>query len=168
MVTSKKKGYFINEIPYGLKGKIFQSPMPFSPYDPENCIWSLYLQKKIDCVVVLAQKQEMLRFAQRDLLKFYKSNKSNVIHYPIPDYQIPMDSQNFNRLIEDVVNQATLGRHLACHCLAGLGRTGLLIAAIARKSLGLDGTAAIDWIRDLLPGSLENKEQERFIHELII
>lgn len=166
MLETKKNGYLINEIPFGLRGKIFQSPMPFSLYDPENCVWSLYLQNKINFVVVLAERREMLTHTQRDLLKFYTSNKLEVIHYPIQDLQIPLDPIGFDKVITNVINQAKSGAYIACHCLAGLGRTGLLLAAIAKKSLGLSGKDAIHWIRNFIPGAIENTEQERFIHRL--
>lgn len=155
----------IIEIPYGFKGKVFQSPMPFSPYDPITRVWSSYLAERIDIVVVLAENQEILLNSNRDLIDFYKSYGLTVIHYPIQDFHTPVDIQSFDNLIAKIITQASYGKNLVCHCLAGVGRTGLILAAIARKSLGLGGDEAILWLRGIIPGALENTEQEQFIRE---
>lgn len=165
MTKKNNESCSIIEIPYGFKGKVFQSPMPFSPYDPLNRVWSSYLVESLDIVVVLAEKQEILINANRDLIDFYDSNGLSVIHYPIKDFHTPMDIHSFNSIIAKIIDQASSGKYLVCHCLAGIGRTGLILAAIARQSLGLGGDEAILWLRGIIPGALENTEQERFIRE---
>jgi hypothetical protein len=49
------------------------------------------------------------------------------------------------------------------HCPAGLGRTGLFRASLARRTLGLSGTEAIPWVRHVLPHAVETPEQQRLL-----
>jgi len=155
----------IIEIPLGFKGCIYRSPMPFSPYDKSNRVWTLYFQNNIHFVLVLAETQEMLIYTGRDLLDFYKSKGLGVRHFPIPDYHAPENREEFDRMINYVVRKAESGMNIAVHCLAGIGRTGLVLAIMAKTYLRLDGDEAISWIRDYIPGSIENTEQEQYIRE---
>jgi protein-tyrosine phosphatase len=49
------------------------------------------------------------------------------------------------------------------HGSAGLGRTGLFLAALATRALGLSGAEAIQWVRPLLPHALETPAQQRLL-----
>ncbi len=160
-----KGAQILTEIPFGFKGRVFRSPMPFSPYDPSGQVWPLYLEKGIDIVLVLAEMHEILVYTNQNLLDYYKSKGLLVLHFPISDYHVPEDYNKFNEVILRVMKQAESGRNIVVHCLAGVGRTGLVLAAIAKKHLGLDGESAIQWIRDYIPGSIETFAQESFIHE---
>ena len=42
----------LTEIFLGLPGRIYRSPMPFSPYDRLGEVWQLYWQNKIKTVVI--------------------------------------------------------------------------------------------------------------------
>lgn len=48
---------------------------------------------------------------------------------------------------------------LAIHCKAGLGRTGLLIAAYMMKNYKMKSTEAIGWVRICRPGSVIGEQQ---------
>jgi hypothetical protein len=77
------------ELPFGLHGRIFRSPMPFGSYDPDGAIYPAYKQQKITIIVVLADDEECLRKAKRNLLKLYAADGFHVIHLPIPDFGVP-------------------------------------------------------------------------------
>jgi hypothetical protein len=72
----------LTESPYGLPGRIFRCPMPFSPYDP---------------------------------------------------------------------------------CYAGIGRTGLIAATMAKRLQGVSGEAAIAWVRRSIPRAVETPAQRRLL-----
>lgn len=56
-------------------------------------------------------------------------------------------------------------RVMALHCAAGMGRTGTFLACLGGRSLGLEGVAALAWIRQLRPGSVETMAQEERVLE---
>ena len=52
------------------------------------------------------------------------------------------------------------GAVMAIHCLAGLGRTGTLIALYLMKHLGFTANEAMGWIRICRPGSIIGPQQQ--------
>ncbi|MBM3145805.1 MAG: hypothetical protein FJ010_12730 [Chloroflexi bacterium] len=153
----------VTELPFGLEGKAYRSPMPFSMYDPLNEVWDAYLERSVDVVVVLTEPQEYLVHAHRDLSEFYHSAGMDVIRLPIQDFRTPQYLTELNTTLEAVENHLRAGRNVAIHCLAGLGRTGTFLACLASRILQIDGKNAIEWVRKHVPGALENPFQEQFV-----
>ena len=87
------------------------------------------------------------------------------INFIFQSYTVPEDQSEFDGIIKTVIQKAESGGILAVHCLAGIGRTGLVLAAIAKRHLGLDGEGAIRWVRCFVPGAIENQTQEDFIRK---
>jgi len=150
------------EMPYSFPGKIYRSPMPFSRFD-HNEIWEAYRENGIEMVVILTEQSEYLVYAGRDLPAFYNSQGLESLHIPVPDFGIPPDLQAWQDGLAQVSRSAQEGKNVAVHCLAGIGRTGTFLACLAKKELGLDGEKAIHWVRDTLPGAMENDYQENFV-----
>ena len=83
---------------------------------------------------------------------------------------IPVDG--FTAPTLDQVKQAVtiistcLDRHLpvAVHCVAGLGRTGTILACYLVRQ-GISAEKAITTIREWRPGSIEGPEQEAVVYE---
>lgn len=153
------------ELPFGLAGRIFRSPMPFSLYDVQGTLWEEYQIQGVDMVVVLTEPQEFLVNANRDLVTFYEESGLDVIHFPIRDFHTPVDLVVFEDVLQAVEEYAQEGWTIAVHCLAGIGRTGILMACLARRILGFSGPDAIAWVREYVPGALENPAQEKFVTE---
>ena len=152
----------LTELPFNLEGHIFRSPMPFSPYDPGN-LWKRYQEEEVGMVVVLTELQEYLVHAHRDLPLFYEKAGLDVIHLPTPDFQTPQDLAAFEDALQTVEDYAKNGGNVAVHCMAGIGRTGVFMACLARRVLGFSGQDAIVWVRSYVPRSLENSMQEKFV-----
>ncbi len=166
MPESNTLGSTLTELPFGLTGRIFRSSMPFGPYDRLNEVWPAYRQNDVSAVVVLLEPQEYLVHARRDLPAFYRSAGLDVIRLPIPDFRVPPDVNALEDAIAEVIEHARAGGNLAAHCMAGLGRTGVFMACIAKRHLNLNGAEAIDWVRQHIPGAMENSLQEHFVSEL--
>ena len=150
------------EMPYSFPGKIYRSPMPFSRFDSSD-IWEAYRENEVEMVVILTEKSEYLVYAGRDLPAFYSSQGLESLHIPVPDFGIPPDLQAWQDGLTQVSLVAKEGKNVAIHCLAGIGRTGTFLACLAKKELGLNGKKAIHWVRDSLPGAMENDYQENFV-----
>ena len=152
----------ITELPFSLPGRIYRSPMPFSQYDHFDA-WTAFQDHDVQLVVLLTEQQEYLVYAKRDLPDLYRSQGLDVLHLPVPDFGIPTKSLQWNEGIQAVMDAAGVGKNVAVHCLAGLGRTGTFMACLAKRVLGLSGTEAINWVRDFIPGAMENAHQEEFV-----
>jgi protein-tyrosine phosphatase len=64
-----------------------------------------------------------------------------------------------------VLAAARAGKVIAIHCHAGIGRTGLFAACLAKAIFGLNGGAAVDWVRQAVPAAVESQAQYRFIEQ---
>jgi protein-tyrosine phosphatase len=138
--------------------------MPFGPYDSDGLLFQAYQSAAISAVVVLAEAEECLRKTGKDLLAFYKEQGLEVIHCPIPDLATPQ-WQPFEAALFSVAGRARAGQHTVVHCSAGIGRTGLFMACLVHQLLGLDGNAAIAWVRQAIPTAVETEEQKQFVRE---
>lgn len=88
---------------------------------------------------------------------------SRVDHLPIDDFAAPTmaELEHAVALIDDA---RCAGEPLLVHCYMGLGRTGTVLAAYL-VSLGMEPGAAVDRIRGLRPGSIENVRQLDAVYE---
>jgi protein-tyrosine phosphatase len=152
----------LTKLPLPLPGHIFGSPMPFGDYDPEGKAFLKFKEQKISLIVLLAEEEECLRKAGRNLKTLYIKEGFQVIHIPIPDFNVP-SKEDLEQAVQITVEQARAGCHVAIHCHAGIGRTGLFAAYLAKNVLGLSGEEAIRWVRKYIPGAVETREQKQLI-----
>lgn len=83
------------------------------------------------------------------------------LHIPIQDFAPPTFAQA-DEFVAFVRNERAAGRAVVAHCMAGIGRTGTMIACYLVAE-GLSPTEAITIVREKRPGSVETREQEAFI-----
>lgn len=152
----------LTELPFGLPGKIYRSPMPFGSYDAAGIIFEAYKSHNVSVVVVLAEDDECLQKAKRNLCTFYTQEGLEVIHSPIRDFSVP-SLTDLQTGLNQTISHAKYGRNVAIHCSAGIGRTGLFAALLTRALLGLNGEEAIQWVRRYIEGAVETPEQRQFV-----
>lgn len=84
-------------------------------------------------------------------------------HFPIRDMGIPSMPETI-RLCYDLQRARARGAVVAVHCLAGLGRTGTILACMAVVG-GMGADAAIEAVRRSAPGSIQTEQQADFVRE---
>ncbi|HJN86952.1 MAG: dual specificity protein phosphatase family protein [Dehalococcoidia bacterium] len=83
---------------------------------------------------------------------------------PVPDFSAP-EMHQIKRMVRFIEEQIeTWDRPVVVTCMAGIGRTGTVLACYM-VHVGYTPRNAIKLVRDLRPKSLENWLQERAVHE---
>ena len=91
---------------------------------------------------------------RKDIPKDFK-----YFHINIPDYGTPTDTQ-LERFFNITNKHRINGEAVVVHCVAGCGRTGIMIVAWAAHNGYIPNSIdPVKWIRKLRPCSLETKEQ---------
>jgi atypical dual specificity phosphatase len=84
-----------------------------------------------------------------------------VFHEPLEDMEAPSQDQ-LDRTVSAMARAVNQNKGVAVHCGAGLGRTGVVLAAYF-VAKGASAQNAIGRIRRLRPGSVETDEQAEAI-----
>jgi protein-tyrosine phosphatase len=152
-------------IPLDVKGQLYASPMPYGPYDRGNTLLKIYKQHRIEFVVVLVTDAELEKKAKRDLLAAYKKNNIQTIRFPIPDFTSP-ELHAFSKTVDQVTGYLRAGAHIAVHCNAGVGRTGIMAACILLDIEKISADQAIAHVRRHMQTHMTD-EQIRLINRFI-
>lgn len=87
------------------------------------------------------------------------------LHLPIPDLEAP--DENFDlawgKQGSEILARLRLGQNVFVHCVAGLGRSGTVVARLLVDA-GSGSDEAMATVRRARPGAIETEEQERYIH----
>ena len=127
--------------------------MPFGLYDPDGKLLGDYTSAGITAVALLAELEECREKTGRDLLSIYQEQRFTVFSLPIVNYGVPARNR-LPQLLMQVQTYAAQGHNIAIHCSAGLGRTALIAALLAKTILRLSGLDAIKWLGQHQPGAL--------------
>lgn len=152
----------LTELPFAYPGKIFRSAMPYSTYDPNGELISEFKNREISTIVMLASDEESLRITGRDLHEIYEREGFEILYLPIPDFGTP-DMPVLREAVKKTLANSQSGSGIVVHCHAGLGRTGMFAACLAKQGLGYSSEEAIGWVREYIPGAVEVPEQEMII-----
>ena len=90
------------ELPFGLPGRIFRSPMPFGQYDPHGEVYDRFCEEQIGVIVLLASDEECLHKTGCHLRALYLKAGFQVLYLPIRDFCVPakddLNTQSNTRL----------------------------------------------------------------------
>jgi atypical dual specificity phosphatase len=123
------------------------------PSDAEDFVW--LREQGIELLVSLTEDLPRKDWAESAGLL--------VFHEPLEDMQPPEQDQ-LDRVVSAVSRATERNMGVAVHCGAGLGRTGVVLAAYF-VTKGLTASNAIAKVRRLRPGSVETDEQAESVAE---
>ena len=152
----------LTKLPFTIPGKIYRSAMPYSSYDPDGELLSEYKNRDISMVIMLSNDEENLRITGQDLRALYEHEGLDILYLPIPDFGTP-DMSELREAVHKALDYSQSGKGMVIHCHAGLGRTGMFAACMAKEGLDYSSEEAINWVRELIPGAVEVPEQELII-----
>jgi protein-tyrosine phosphatase len=136
--------------------------MPFSIYDPGGDCLLQFKREKGSLIVLLAEEEECVERTGKNLKSLYLHEGFEVIHLPIPDFDVPL-REDLEKAVRKTVEHAEAGRNIVIHCHAGLGRTGLFVAYLAKQVLGLSSEGAVRWTKKYIPNALDTDEQREWV-----
>jgi len=152
----------LTELPFGFPGRVFRSPMPFGPYDLHSEVYDRFCEEQIRIIVLLASDEECLQKTGCNLRALYLKGGFQVLYLPIPDFSVPTKDE-LEQAVQQTIAHARAGHNVVIHCSAGIGRTGLFMAYLAKRCLGLSGAEALQWVRRYIPRAVETPEQQRLV-----
>ena len=152
----------LTELPCGFPGRLFRSPMPFGPSALHGKVYDQFREEQIAVVVLLAAEDACLHKAGRNLRTWSLQAGFTVLYLPIPDFGVPA-KDDLAQAVMKTITYAQAGHHIVVHCSAGIGYTGLFMASLAKRVLGLSGPEALQRVRHDIPRAVETADQQRLV-----
>jgi protein-tyrosine phosphatase len=111
-------------------------------------------------VVSLMELDEAADFDLQDESKLCRANGMRFISYPICDRGIPASLDDFSRFTYQLFREIESGTNTVVHCLAGIGRSGIVSGAVLVHS-GMDVEDAFEQISRARGLRVPDTEQQR-------
>ena len=115
------------EIPAVLAGRLFAMPCP-SPTNLSQTLSALH-DKGVTTIVSMLPQSEAEDLGVSNAPAICASLGIAFRTFPIPDFGLP-ETTSFQGLVTDLLTQLQRGESIAVHCRAGIGRTGMTVAAV--------------------------------------
>lgn len=122
-------------------GHLYIMPCPRPQVLAEDMAY--YMNLGINTIVCLLEKPEMIARGLALEEHLCRELDLRFEHFAIPDRAIPSNLNAFHALVDKLDAELKQGRHLAIHCYAGIGRTGVLAGSLLIRN-GMTPQAAIE------------------------
>jgi protein-tyrosine phosphatase len=122
-------------------------------------------QAGVDVVVSLLTTDEVEHFDLEKEAEICRANAVEYIAFPINDRSVPASNEAAGILLSRIAGNLADGKTVAIHCRQGIGRAGMIAAAVLVLS-GIDPATAIQNVSAARGCSTpETPEQRRWIAE---
>jgi predicted protein tyrosine phosphatase len=117
-------------LPDPVGGALLLHSMP-GRQEPLEQVFGMIHECRVDAMVSLAHQEE-IRVNSPSYWEAILEGRlpCERIEFPIVEFGIPEDAEAFWKLACDLAVRLREGRHLLIHCLAGIGRTGMLATCV--------------------------------------
>jgi protein-tyrosine phosphatase len=136
--------------------------MPFGQYDLHGEVYDQFCEEQIAVIVLLASDEECLHKTGCHLRALYLKEGFQVLYLPIADFSVPTKDE-LEQAVQQTIAYAQAGQQIIIHGSAGIGRTGLFMAYLAKRCLGPSGAEVLQWVRRFIPRAVEIPEQRRSV-----
>lgn len=116
-------------------------------------------EEGVDIVVSLLERSEIQGFVEAEKglceeigLEFF--------WFPIKDGSIPSSTNAFDALVSKLADAIAVGKSVAIHCRAGIGRASMLATAVLNY-LHIDAEAALDMVAEARKIEVPQTEEQR-------
>ena len=89
-----------------------------------------WVASEVEVIVSLLTTHEISDLGLTDESEFAAKLGIGFIHYPIPDYDVPVCATTFRDLIHELSHLLLSGKSIGIHCRQGIGRSSLLAACL--------------------------------------
>jgi len=120
-----------------------------------------------DILISLIEKPEFAELKIEDLFAEVEQRGMRSRWFPIPDFGTPASLAALSTLVEKILFEVAQGETVVVHCKAGLGRSGLVVAACL-VALGYSAREALAIVRRSRPGTVETPAQEAFVEQFAL
>ena len=125
----------------------------------------------IDSVLCLLESEELAELGLKNEAGMCEGIGLEFGSFPIPDRGVPPSVEDAGRLACALAMQLQCGRNIGVHCLAGIGRSGLMTACVL-VVLGVEPPAAFEAINKarglLVPDTEEQREWVYTFHACML
>ena len=119
----------IYHIPTRQEGQIYAFPGPLTNRVNDFAVKHLNTLG-VNIVINLLSETENKVHALKNQRKTYEALNIQLVKFPIQDFNTPVSSYNFKKLIRCLRDEVIAGRSIGIHCMAGIGRTGILAVSL--------------------------------------
>lgn len=127
---------------------------------------AVILEKKVNVVASIITNTELRQMNRADFYEKVKNSQLESLELSIHDKWLPNSVENFNRVVNTILEHLQQDKTVLVHCNGGRGRTGLVVAACI-YNLGYSIDQAIHIVRTARSGMLRNPAQEFFLRSVV-
>ena len=114
----------------------------------------------IDVVVSLLEAEEELQLVLGGEAAAASASGIDFRAFPIPDRGVPASRESVAELADHIVDALDTGKNVAVHCRQGIGRSGLIVAAVL-VAAGKDVPGALRTIQESRGLDVPETEEQR-------